>query len=162
MSSSSHRNRLKSAAICARIGEPSDFACDWCFEKGKVCVVMSSRDEKLTCSECRRRGKRCVTTSWGSIEKTMDETELAIAEDEKEQNDLLDRLAELRARLSRKRKVLEQAKKRAEEQFWCLERELKASGEENLLAEVRTASFLERELFGPFDDGTPLAVPDTR
>ena len=67
---------------------------------------------------------------------------------EQEQQEVLTRLDEIRARLQSKRRILELAESRSKEQFWCLERELEEAGEPNLYQETREATALERELFG--------------
>ena len=167
--SSSTLDRQKGSARIAKYGSPADIACDYCFDKEKLCIVMSSRSGRLTCSECRKRGRPCVSASWESVDRTVDETEASLEKDGEERDKLLSQLAELQARMARKRKVLEQARQRAMEQFWCLERELEQSGEPNLKQVVRDATLVESQLAESwpesFDDpfvGTLAAVPNTR
>ena len=63
---------------------------------------------------------------------------------------MLDQLATLRARLSRKRKILEAAQKRGKEKMNYLVEEMKADSED-VYKTVIDASSLEAELFEPSD-----------
>ena len=89
----------------------------------------------------------------------MDVAEGDLKKSEEEQSKLLDRLDDLRATIKRQRRQVEFAKKRAEEQFWCLERELEESDQPNLYAQVREATDLEKELYGDLIVPSPQAPP---
>ena len=78
----------------------------------------------------------------------MNTAEAGLKEAQEEQKKMFDRLIEVQSKIRRKEREVEFARQRAEEQFWCLERELEESGEPNLLAQVREATDLERELYG--------------
>ena len=149
-----------------KYGDDSIISCDLCFSEGFRRVVMSTRSGKtLACAECRRMGHRCVSMSWDTVDRAVDKAELELKETERERDAQIERLAEVQARLARKRKMLEFAQQRAKEQLRCLEDEMIERGEENIFAEIREASSIERELFGPLDavpGGTSLAIPDTR
>ena len=86
----------------------------------------------------------------------MDVAEEKVKVAEKRRQDALDALLESETHLKTERRFLEFAQKRADEQFWCLERELEASGEPNLYAQVREATDLEKEIFG-LDSSFPVA-----
>ena len=77
---------------------------------------------------------------------------------EKERDTLTLRLAEMVARVSRKRRVLEQTQQRAKEKMNCLVREMEEDGED-MTQTVIDASNLESDLFGFFPD--PSSAPET-
>lgn len=79
-------------------------------------------NSKLKCSECVRLGKSCVTLSWSSLDKTREEYQKKVDEDEK-------LLAEVISRLLRNKKILRQAEKRARDKTLCLASDLTAEGD---------------------------------
>ena len=89
-----------------------------------------------------------MSMSWESVEGALDIAEKEVREAEQEEQRQLDRLMDLRAGLLRKRRQLEFVQKRADEQFWCLERELEDRGEPNLYRKTRKATDIEKELYG--------------
>ena len=117
-------------------------------------------NEKLKCAECTRRGRPCMDMSWDTVERTKERLKAEVALEEERRDRLFEELAELQARLARKRRVLEQAQRRSDEQTECLIREMEESGE-NLTRTVLDVSFLEAQLDVPFE-GTSLAVLGTK
>ena len=87
---------------------------------------MPNRAGRLKCSECVRRGRPCVSLSWASLDKTQEELQKKIDEDERV-------LAEVLARLMRNKTILRQARERARQKTLCLMDEMTSTGE---LAEV--------------------------
>jgi predicted phage gp36 major capsid-like protein len=98
--------------------------------------------------------------SWDAVERSVKRSREDLERDEREQNELLDRLAELRARIVRKRKVLELAQKRSTEQALCLAREMAAEGED-VYQTVLDVSMFEAQLDDSFG-GTSSTAPDTK
>lgn len=78
--------------------------------------------KRLKCSECTKQGHPCVNMSWVSLDKTREEYEKKVEADEK-------LLAEVVTRLMRNKKILQQAKARAERKAWCLANSLRDEGE---------------------------------
>ena len=78
----------------------------------------------------------------------MDNGEKNLSEAQAEVEDLQDKLVAALAKVRRRKRELELAQKKADEQFWCLERELEEQGEPNLFAQVREATEWEKELYG--------------
>ena len=76
-----------------------------------------------------------------------------LAVDEAKRDALVKQLAELQARVSRKRKVLEGAEGQAKKKLQCLVAEMEVDGED-LSATVIDASALQAELFSPTPAGT--------
>ena len=68
---------------------------------------------RAKCSECVRVGKPCVNLSWSSLDKTREDYQKKVDDDE-------DLLAEVMARLMRNKKILRQATKRAKKKAQCL------------------------------------------
>ena len=62
--------------------------------------------------------------------------------------------------MQRHEREVELAKKRGEEQFWCLERSLEKAGEPNLYAQVREATDWERELYN-LNNALPTVQAET-
>lgn len=83
---------------------------------------MPSADSGLKCAACVRAGKPCVNLSWASLDKTREEYQKKVDEDEK-------LLAEVLARLMRNKKILKQAEERAKKKAQCLMSEMEVSGE---------------------------------
>ena len=153
------------------VGIIVDISCDRCSISKPVscCRKMADRLD-LKCERCTRQKKPCVSSSWVTLDRDRDRLREDLVKDEKEQDELLDRLAELRARVSRKRKVLEQAEERSRKKLSCLVDEARSEGID-MNASFREPTEWERFLFDdlpvPVLDasspgGTSLAVPDTR
>ena len=68
-------------------------------------------------------GHPCVNMSWVSLDKTREEYEKKVADDEK-------LLAEVISRLMRNKKILQQAKDRSAKKAWCLANSLRDEGED--------------------------------
>ena len=66
---------------------------------------------------------------------------------------LVEQLAVAQARVSRKRKVLEETEVRAKQKLQCLVKEMESDGED-LTATVIDMSLLQAELFSPAPAGT--------
>lgn len=77
---------------------------------------------RLKCSECVRQNKPCVNLSWESLDRTREEYQKKIDEDEEE-------LAKIMARLLRNKKILRQAEERAKKKAQCLMSEMDTAGE---------------------------------
>ena len=118
MSSTQRRIRLSTEIRNANFIAPT--ACTHCFAQGIDCYIMP--ESRLKCSECTRLGKACVNMSWASLDKTREEFEKKVEEDEK-------LLAEVIGRLLRNKKILQQAKERARHKALCLASEMEADGE---------------------------------
>ena len=84
---------------------------------------------------------------------TQDNLRKDLAVDEAKRDALVEQLAELQARVSRKRKVLEGAEGQAKKKLQCLVAEMEADGED-LSVTVIDASALQAELFSPAPAGT--------
>ena len=84
---------------------------------------------------------------------TRDNLREDLAVDEAKRDALVEQLAELQARVSRKRKVLEGAESRAKKKLQCLVAEMEADSED-LSATVIDVSTLQAELFSPTPAGT--------
>lgn len=67
-------------------------------------------------------GKPCVNLSWASLDRTREEYQKKVDEDEEE-------LAKIMSRLLRNKKILRQAEERARKKAICLENEMDLSGE---------------------------------
>lgn len=120
MASSSTKNRLRLASEIQRNGRPVAIPCDRCFTSGHTCIAMENAS-RLRCSECVRLGRPCVNLSWESLDRTREEYQKKIDEDE-------ELLAQVLARLMRNKTILKQAESRAHKKANCLMSELDASG----------------------------------
>lgn len=89
--------------------------------------------------------------SWDTTERNVLRLQSEADAAEQELWTQLERLSTLQAKVARKRKVLEQARKRAQDQTNCLIREMEADGED-LTRTVLDASALEADLFGSLLD----------
>ena len=69
-----------------------------------------------------------------------------VQETENERNALAERFAQAQAALETRRKVLEQAERRAQEQLWCLEDELDQQGKLELFHQAQKVTVLEQQL----------------
>jgi hypothetical protein len=121
MASASTKNRLRLASEIQRNGRPVDIPCDRCFLSGHTCIAMANAS-RLRCSECVRLGRPCVNLSWDSLDRTREEYQRKVDEDEAE-------LSVILARLMRNKKILRQAEHRAERKALCLSNEMEATGE---------------------------------
>jgi len=121
MSSASTKNRLRLAAEIQRNGRPVDIPCDRCFLSGHSCIAMANAS-RLRCSECVRLGRPCVNLSWESLDRTREEYQRKVDEDEAE-------LAVILSRLMRNKKILRQAEHRAAKKALCLSNEMEAAGD---------------------------------
>lgn len=72
------------------------------------------------CAECTRRGRLCIKSSWAAIDAARNKLSEEIVENEKKKEQLIAELAEIQARIDRKRKTREQAEQRAKEKMKCL------------------------------------------
>ena len=123
-------------------------------------MKMSSGRGKLTCATCRKKGIPCVSLSYGSVERAMDKTEASLKDAQERQQQLLRQLLAVQLEVQRYEREVELARKRGEEQFWCLERSLEEAGEPNLYTQVREATDWERELYG-LDNALPTVLAET-
>ena len=165
-SSTSTRNRLSLSESIRRKNHINPSPCDYCFSNSLTCFTMPS-NPKLKCSECTRRGRPCAANSLEALDVSEENLQQDLNRDEEEREQLLARLAELQSRVARKRKVLEQARRRAEDARNCLIREMEAEGEDLSRVAYDAALFeASSDDFGGFGNaafvGTPSAVPDTR
>lgn len=76
----------------------------------------------LKCAECTRLGKPCVDLTWGGLDKTTEEYQKRVDDDEK-------LLAEVILRILRNKKILKQANQRADRKALCLASDMKVEGE---------------------------------
>ena len=146
---SSHRDRLCLARKIQSDGDLAVRPCRDCHSLGRACIVMPPND-RLKCSECTRRGRPCVDMSWDSVERTKDLLKDDVRREEEAVLEMMRQLLERQARLARKRKLLEQAQQRSDEQMECLIREMEAGGEDltrRTADDALAASALEVELF---------------
>jgi hypothetical protein len=118
MSSTHRKLRLVDEILSANT--IAEVACDRCFLAGIDCYIMP--DSRLKCAECTRQGKACVNMSWESLDKTREEYQKKVDEDEQ-------LLATVISRLLRNKKILAQAKDRARRKALCLASELEQEGE---------------------------------
>jgi len=118
MSSSKSRDRFRLVAEIEKFGFPASFACDHCLRYNRLCIVMMS-GRHSRCSECVRLGRKCSNMSWESLDKTRDEFQKKVDDDEA-------LLAEVMARLLRNKKILRQAEERAKVKAGHLAAELSA------------------------------------
>merc|ERR1712113_410927 len=118
--SSSKKRRSRLAAEIERNGRPVFFPCERCSTHNHLCIIMSN-STNLRCSECVRQGKKCVNMSWESLDKTREEYQRKVDEDE-------ELLAVVMARLMRNKKILRQAEGRAARKAECLASEMEAEG----------------------------------
>ena len=77
---------------------------------------------RLKCAECVRAGKPCVNMSWASLDRTREEYEKKVQDDET-------LLATVISRLLRNKKILKQAEERARHKTLCLASEMADAGE---------------------------------
>jgi hypothetical protein len=132
MASSSSRasqNRLRRYNEILRHKHPAAFPCDSCLSDNECCFVMPAAPDK-SCAHCARRGRPCVTTSWASLDRSRDDLETKISQDERAREQLLEHLNQLQMRLVRNRKLKEKKESEAAEKLRCLEAEMVADGEE--------------------------------
>merc|ERR1711967_217932 len=118
--SSSKKRRSRLAAEIERNGRPVFFPCERCSTHNHLCIIMSN-STNLRCSECVRQGKKCVNMSWESLDRTREEYQRKVDEDE-------ELLATVMARLMRNKKILRQAEGRAARKAECLASEMEAEG----------------------------------
>lgn len=118
--SSSTQRRLRLSSEIRRANNLAAVACNHCFSQGIECFVMPN--SRLKCAECTRLGRACVNMSWESLDKTREEYQKKVDEDEK-------LLAEVITRLLRNKKILQQAEERARRKALCLASELEEEGE---------------------------------
>lgn len=117
------KEHLRLALEIRRNGLPVPVECDYCLSKGRECVAMPEVDGRsLKCSECTRLGHPCVNMSWVSLDKTREEYQKKVDEDEK-------LLATVIARMLRNKKILKQAEERARKKTLCLADSLRGAGE---------------------------------
>jgi hypothetical protein len=119
MSSSTQRcihlsSKIQSANTLASV------TCNHCFLQGIKCYIIPN--SRLKCSKCTRLGQACVNMSWASLDKTRKEYKKKVNQDEK-------LLAEVIAHLLHNKKILEQAKERAQRKAMCLASEMEANRE---------------------------------
>jgi hypothetical protein len=121
---SSNAQILRAASEIRRNGDISSIPCDRCLTAGIDCYVMPSDDPnaRLKCAECVRQKKPCVNLSWTSLDRTREEYQKKVDEDEK-------LLAQVMTRLLRNKQILKQANERARRKTQCLLAEIDASGE---------------------------------
>ena len=103
---------------------------------------MPSAGSRLKCSECVRVGRPCVNLSWESLNKTREEYENKVEENEKI-------LAETTSRLLRNKKILAQAKKRATKKAECLANKLEGEGEDVWAEEISCPAADAQVAFSP-------------
>ena len=145
----SKTKRLRLANEIERNGRPVFFPCERCSLHNHLCIAMSN-SSNLRCSECVRQGKKCVNMSWESLDKTREEYQRKVDEDE-------ELLAVVMARLMRNKKILRQAEGRAARKAECLASEMDAEGafeaEENCPAAAATVGLtpLMMETLGNMD-----------
>ena len=118
--SSSTQRRLRLSSEIARANHPAETPCNHCFLEGLVCYVMP--ESRLKCAECTRLGKACVNMTWASLDRTREEYQKKVDEDEK-------LLAQVISRLLRNKKILKQAEERARQKALCLASDMEAEGE---------------------------------
>lgn len=121
MSSDSRKRQLRLAAEILDCKTTAEVACDRCFLGNIVCYIMPN--SKLKCAECTRYGKTCVNMSWESLDRTREEYQKKVDEDES-------LLATVISRLLRNKKILAQAKERSRRKALCLASELEQEGED--------------------------------
>lgn len=114
---------LRLALEIQRNGVLCPVPCDSCFESGSSCIAMTDDPKRLKCSECVRRGRPCVNLTWTSLDKTREEYQKKVDEDEK-------LLATVLSRLLRNKTILKQAEDRAKAKLDCLANEMRDAGEE--------------------------------
>lgn len=118
---SSHQRRIRLGLEIRNANHPAELPCLHCFSEGLTCYVMP--ESRLKCSECTRIGRPCVNMSWESLDRTREEYQKKVDEDEK-------LLAEVISRLLRNKKILKQAEERARKKALCLASEMEKEGEE--------------------------------
>lgn len=121
MSSVSRKRQIRLAQEILNANIVSEIACDKCFLENRPCYIMPN--SSLKCAECTRLGRSCVNMSWASLDRTREEYQAKVDEDEK-------LLAEVIARLLRNKKILAQANERARKKALCLASEMEAEGED--------------------------------
>ena len=134
--------------------------CDECSVRGISYVKMFSGRGKLTCATCRKKGIPCVSFLYGSVERAIDKIETNLKDTQDRQQQLLRQLLDVQLEVQRHEREVELARKRGEEQFWCLERSLEEAGEPNLYTQVREAMDWERELYS-LDNALPTVLAET-
>ena len=119
------QNCLRIASEIERLGKPVSIACDYCTANCKLCIAMPD-SSLLKCSECVRRSKPYVNMSWPSLDKSREDIQKKIDDDE-----ML--LAEVMNRILWNKKLLrlinEKAQKKAECLASKLEDKVKSDGE---------------------------------
>jgi hypothetical protein len=127
MLSKSQLNRKRLSEFVEEIGDPSELVCDHCLKHNYPCIIMPSSTMK--CSSCTKKGIKCVNVSWEALNKTRSETRLQIEKDMEEVEKAHAAMAKAMARISRNRKVLELADKRAKSKAICVLEELEIEEE---------------------------------
>ena len=123
-------------------------------------MKMFSGRGKLTCAIYRKKGIPCVSFLYGSVERAIDKTETSLKDAQDRQQQFFRQLLGVQLEVQRHEREVELARKRGEEQFWCLERSLEEAGEPNLYAQVREATDWERELYS-LDNALPMVLAET-
>ena len=125
----------------------------------------------MKCAACTKLGQPCVANSMEAINVAQENLQKDLDKDSEKRDRLFEELAELQARMSRKRKVLEQTKERAKRKRSCLISEMEADGEDmsqlafdaSLVSADFLASWPELDSFDPPSAGeSPPIVPGTR
>ena len=116
MMSRKSQNRLRVASEIERLRKPVSIACEYCIANCKLCVAMPD-SSLLKCSECVRRGKPCVNMSWPSLDKSRDDIQKKIDDDET-------LLSEVMNRILRNKKLLRSINEKAQKKAECLASEL--------------------------------------
>ena len=83
----------------------------------------------LKCAKCTKAGKPCVNMSWLLLDKTCEEYEKKVEEDET-------LLATVIAQLLRNKRILKQANNRARQKALCIANEIVATRELDVAKEV--------------------------
>lgn len=121
MLSKSKRNRDYLTKFVEEEGDISEISCDHCFKHGLTCVIMES-SRTIKCASCTKKGIKCVNTTWSALDETRSKTKAQIDED-------LDLVEKAMARISRNRKILDLANKRAKSKAICVLEELEIEEE---------------------------------
>lgn len=121
MSSSSNRNRLRLALEIQRNGCRATSACQRCSQFNRPCIFKPG-SSLLRCAECVRQGKKCDNESWESLDRSRQEYEKKVSDDER-------LLAQVIQRLTHNKNLLRQIQGRAAFKTELLALEVEASGE---------------------------------
>ncbi|KAF2628939.1 hypothetical protein BU25DRAFT_420378 [Macroventuria anomochaeta] len=126
---SSHARNLRIASEIRRADCLADVPCNRCFFEDHKCYIMPDESRRLKCAECTRAGKPCVNMSWASLDRTREEYEKKVQEDEA-------LLATVISRLLRNKKILKQANECAKAKAMCLASEMIESGELDMAEDI--------------------------